>query len=240
MKQTWEIDILRSFAAHPNGAASNEDVYETVRTLRLITEAQDEPQFGHPHAYHNAMRSNFSVLCAKGDLEKLAQGSHKITPQGGRRIGQPPIVLPVMDPAVVLLRKYGSGGEGEDHRELKGWIAQHPRVIGLTNVSGVTVERQFISGDAVDLVFEHGPGAYTVVEIETTTPLPGAHQAIKYRALLCAEKRFPLDSESVRTIVVAWSIPSHVKRFCADYRVEFREYRKPALTERVGTVRSAL
>ena len=67
---------------------------------------------------------------------------------------------------------------------MKASIGKHPDVIGLADVSCATVEHLFISGYAVDLVFAHKSGAYTVVEIEITTPLPGAHQAIKYRALL--------------------------------------------------------
>jgi hypothetical protein len=129
--------------------------------------------------------------------------------------------------AMARLRKYGPGGEGKDHYELKTWIQRHPEVIGLTDVSDVAVEHPFISGDAVDLVFAHKSGAYTVVEIETTTPLPGAHQAIKYRALLCAEKGLPLDSSKVRSKIVAWSIPSDVEQFCSTYGIEFHHYGKP-------------
>lgn len=124
------------------------------------------------------------------------------------------------------LRKYGPGGEGPDHQKLKEWIADHPDVLGLTDVSGHQVEYRFESGDRADLVFEHKSGIYTVIEVETTTPLPGAHQAIKYRALLCAQKGFPLDSHKVRSILVAWSIPLQVATFCTNYGIEFRQYAK--------------
>jgi hypothetical protein len=131
--------------------------------------------------------------------------------------------------AVAQLRKYGGGGEDKAHRELKEWIADHPDVLALTDVSSVTVEHPFASGDVADLVFAHKSGIYTVVEIETTTPLPEAHQAIKYRALLCAKHGFPLDSENVRAIVVAWSIPSNVEHFCATYNIDFHQVQQPSL-----------
>jgi len=129
--------------------------------------------------------------------------------------------------AVAQVRKYGVGGEGKAHKELKEWIAKHPDVLGLTDVVSSTVEHPFISGDAADIVFGLRSGAYAVVEIETTTPLPGAHQAIKYRALLCAEKQLPLGSSKVRSILVAWAIPPNVRRFCADYAIDFQEYEIP-------------
>jgi RecB family endonuclease NucS len=92
-------------------------------------------------------------------------------------------------------------------------------VLGLTDVSKHHVEYRFQSGDRADLVFEHRSGVYTVVEVETTTPLPGAHQAIKYRALLCAQKGFPLTSQKVRSILAAWSIPTQVADFCTTYGI---------------------
>jgi hypothetical protein len=129
---------------------------------------------------------------------------------------------------VAKARKYGPGGEGEAHKALKKWISEHPEVLGLTDVNGVSVEHPFVSGDAADIVFSHSSGSHTVIEIETTTPLPGAHQCIKYRALLCAERGIPLDADQTRAILVAWSIPPHVQAFCGVYGILCREYALPA------------
>ncbi len=125
--------------------------------------------------------------------------------------------------AVAKTRKYGPGGEGRAHKELKEWIAKHPEELHLCDVTSTTVEHTFISGDVADIVFTHNSGQYTVVEIETTTPLPGAHQAIKYRALLCAQYGLALDTDKVRAVLVAWSVPIAVQEFCKNYGVEFRE-----------------
>jgi hypothetical protein len=122
-------------------------------------------------------------------------------------------------------RKYGSGGEGEKHKELKLWIACHPEFLGSNDVTNVEVEHTYLSGDSADLVISHNDGKYTVVEVETTDPMPGAHQAIKYRSLLCAEKMLELGTERVRAVLVAWSIPDEVRNFCNKYGIEVKEIR---------------
>lgn len=131
--------------------------------------------------------------------------------------------------AVAVARKYGPGGEGEAHRKLKEWVAKHPDALGLHEVIGEgEVEYPFCCGDSADVVFRHKSGKWTAVEIETTTPFPaGAFQAIKYRALLCADKGFPLDSKHVEGILVAWSIPSKVREFCRKYGLLWKECQQP-------------
>jgi hypothetical protein len=124
---------------------------------------------------------------------------------------------------LLIGRKYGGGGEGEEHRKLKEYIRSHPEAIGLSSVKSGELEHTFISGDVVDILFEHRDGSYSVVEIETTDPLPGCYQAIKYRALQCAEMRLPLDSTKVRAVVVAHSIPSDLGKFCQSYGIHFYE-----------------
>ena len=123
-------------------------------------------------------------------------------------------------------RKYGSGGEGQDHKELKIWLSQNPHKLGLKNVVNVEIEYKFLSGDAADIIFVHSKNRYTIIEVETNIPMPGAHQAIKYRALLCAEKQFPLDSPKVRAILVAWSIPKDVRIFCRNYSIGYQVHKK--------------
>jgi len=129
--------------------------------------------------------------------------------------------------ALAAQRKYGPGGEGPDHRRLKNWIAKHPEALHINDVAKVKEEYPFVSGDRADIVFTHTSGASTVIEIETTTPYPGAHQAIKYRALLCAEKGLPLNAENTTTMLVAWSIPLEVRAFCDKYGILWREYKLP-------------
>jgi hypothetical protein len=120
---------------------------------------------------------------------------------------------------VLLNRKYGSGGEGEEHKRLKNWIAEHPEFIGLTNVVGKEIEYIFASGDIVDILFERDNGKFAVVEIETAFPSPGSYQALKYKVLKCAELRSDIKSPNVEAIIVAWSFPPEVKAFCRKYGI---------------------
>lgn len=127
---------------------------------------------------------------------------------------------------VLQKRKYGPGGEGDNHKRLKEWIAKYPHAIGLKDVRNCEVEYSFCSGDTVDLLFERKNRHDVVVEIETDIPLPGAHQAIKYRALRCAEKNYQLTDARVKSVLVAWEIPQDVKKFCELYNIAVFEIKK--------------
>ena len=80
---------------------------------------------------------------------------------------------------VFLERKYGSTGEGELHRKLKNWIAEHPDFLGIKNVKDVKIEYIFPSGDIADILFICNSNKFAVVEIETNIVLPGCFQALK-------------------------------------------------------------
>jgi hypothetical protein len=126
---------------------------------------------------------------------------------------------------VALSRKY-PGGEGPEHRALKHWIADNPSSIGLPADSKKSVEHLFESGDCVDIAFSLPNGDCAAVEIETTQPFPGAHQAIKYRALLAAQRNWNLDSRRVTGILVAWAFSSADLTFCKKYGLQAWTCRK--------------
>jgi hypothetical protein len=124
-----------------------------------------------------------------------------------------------------ITRKYGPGGEGNVHKELKDWVAQNPIEIGLINVKKTEIEYAFASGDCADIVFELDGNKYVVVEIETREPSPGSLQALKYRVLKCAELGLDIKSPNVEAILVAWSIPKEVRNFCTKYGIRYVEKR---------------
>ncbi len=126
---------------------------------------------------------------------------------------------------VLALRKYGLGGEGQEHKRLKEYIAGHPEEIGISDVKNVTVEHVFCCGDTVDVLFELNNSTDIVVEIETIDPEPGCHQAIKYRALRCAERGIPLDSKQVKAYLVAWETPRVVASFCDRYSIVCKKFK---------------
>lgn len=128
---------------------------------------------------------------------------------------------------ILLKRKYGSGGESENHRHLKEYIARHPELLGINPRSvEARVEHLFPSGDLVDILFEpKKEGKNTVVEIELDCVLPGLHQAIKYRALRCAQLNRPLDDVGVEAFVVAWSFTPFEDQFCQKYSIKHFSFR---------------
>ena len=122
------------------------------------------------------------------------------------------------------IRKHGFGGPSVEHEKLKHHIFANPDIIGLQNVNMANseVEYSFMSGDRVDILFQDENQEYVVVEIETTNPFPGAYQAVKYRALKCAEEGFPLNSPKVNAVLVAYDIPQTTKSFCRKYSIGYR------------------
>lgn len=124
-------------------------------------------------------------------------------------------------------RKYGSGGEGQKHKALKEWCAKHPHELGLhdvVQVPGIT-EFDFVSGDRADIVFGMSGNRYAVVEVEAKTEdtLQGAHQALKYRVLMCAKKGLPIMSDKVEGLLAAFQVPGPVRKFCDTYNLRYVE-----------------
>lgn len=119
----------------------------------------------------------------------------------------------------------GGAGEGEEHRRLKALVAAKPRLVGLPAKSEATVEHRFLSGDKVDVKFDLPDGDAAVVEVETLVPLPGAHQAVKYRALLEVERSEPLGSGRVQAILVAHGFDAETRAVGEKYGVKLVQLR---------------
>lgn len=84
---------------------------------------------------------------------------------------------------------FGYGGEGEDHKRIKEYIAKHPESIGLD--ANLRADNEFIllSGDRLDVYF---PTINLAVEVKPLTSpdsdiLRGLFQCVKYKAILDAE-----------------------------------------------------
>ena len=72
-------------------------------------------------------------------------------------------------------------------------------------------------------MFDLPNGNAAVVEVETIVPLPGAHQAVKYRALLEVERDEPLGSGNVDVILVAHQFDMETKALARKYQVRLVE-----------------
>jgi hypothetical protein len=106
-------------------------------------------------------------------------------------------------------------GESDAHKTLKDEIAKNPEIVGATDVSFVSVEHRFPSGDRADLLLESSGSRWVVVEVELeglVETVTGLFQAVKYRALqqavLCTERR----DGSVSAILAARIIPTEVEK----------------------------
>lgn len=125
---------------------------------------------------------------------------------------------------VRVKRKYGKGGESAAHKRLKHYVADNPNKIGLKKSEVIaTVEHSYVSGDMVDVSFAPTKkgSLNTVVEIELDNVLPGIHQAIKYRALRCAQLGLSLNSKKVRATVVAWLFTPEEEKLCKKYGIDY-------------------
>lgn len=127
-----------------------------------------------------------------------------------------------------LGQKYGPGGEGERHRNLKEYIAKNPRVLGLGKAKkkDISVEHRFMTGDRADLSIDFINGKHCVVEVEVEgdkSTLIGAHQALKYRALRAGE----LDQakKRIHAFLVAYDIPQSTREFCERHGITALEIR---------------
>lgn len=194
---------------------------------RYYRDSSDKPFWGSQlHRYledaqiHRILTDLLSVVSG-ADREKVGDILHRHfgdaqAPAADGTLAS--TLLPL--PRLINLRKYGFGGEGPDHKKLKEWIAATPTSIGLPANSTPHIEFGFESGDCVDIAFEISKDQWAVVEIETTTPKPGAHQVIKYRELLNAKKNWSIGSEMVTGILVAWSFDNHTLEFCTNYGIQ--------------------
>lgn len=113
-----------------------------------------------------------------------------------------------------------SGGESDEHRNLKHLVAASPELLDLPRNAKPTIEHAFLSGDRVDVKFDLPDGSAAVVEIETICPLPGAHQAVKYRALLEVERRDNAATGRVQAILVAHLFDGETRDLAQQYNIK--------------------
>ena len=109
------------------------------------------------------------------------------------------------------------GGEGEKHRTLKTYLANHPTLFG-EGLELVAIEYTFQSNDRVDILFKDTAGTPVTVEVETDQPASGIWQAVKYKHFAAVEYGIPC--EQVRSILAAPRIPDNVKQECERLGIE--------------------
>lgn len=103
--------------------------------------------------------------------------------------------------------KVRSGGESEQHRRLKEYIAKHPEILELpASAREGTVEFSLPSGDSLDVLFQAGAD-WIAVEVKSARSLlsdivRGMFQCVKYQAVIEAFQAWQGLPQSARTILV--------------------------------------
>ncbi len=126
----------------------------------------------------------------------------------------------------------GGGGESDDHKQLKHYVADHPEhALCEAGLRKVDVEYPFCTGDRIDVLLEDNLGRPVAVEIElsqSASQKEGFMQAIKYRALICAHWGRKLDGG--RAMLVAHELAPEIIELCKREGVEWHVIPRTELT----------
>ena len=124
-------------------------------------------------------------------------------------MGVEPVESLLTDPRPVR----GGGGEGEAHRHLKEYIAEHPDSVGLGRRARlVRTEAPLSSGDEVDVLFTNGTN-YIAIEVKTSEAgiseiERGMYQCVKYAAVLRAmQKAVPSTPSAEAWLALGGTLP---------------------------------
>lgn len=99
------------------------------------------------------------------------------------------------------------GGERDEHKALKEYVAQNPRVIGLgTNTPIGTTEYLLPSGDSLDVSF-NGKKVWVAAEVKSSISaeadiVRGLFQCVKYRAVMEAVLLTEAEPQNARALLV--------------------------------------
>lgn len=101
----------------------------------------------------------------------------------------------------------GGGGESEQHKALKEYVAMTPAVVGLAATHPIgTVELSLPSGDCLDVSF-NGKGPWVAAEVKSALSneadlIRGLFQCVKYRAVMEAVLLVESKPQNARAVLV--------------------------------------
>lgn len=121
---------------------------------------------------------------------------------------------PAMSNFTSFVSNATGGGESEDHKALKAYVAQNPRVIGLgaNPPTGIT-EFPLPSGDRLDVSFK-GKKVWVAAEVKSSISaesdiVRGLFQCVKYRAVMEAVLLTESRPQNARVLLVLESKLPH-------------------------------
>lgn len=121
----------------------------------------------------------------------------------------------------------GAGGESEEHRRLKEYVAQHPEKLEIKAGKSGEMEYLLPSADKVD-VFFHGSKS-TLVEVKSCKSSDddlkrGIYQCVKYRAVYSAWRLNQLDVSNnsfVQAVLVTErDLPKELAQLTSELKIE--------------------
>ena len=96
------------------------------------------------------------------------------------------------------------GGESDEHRQLKEYVAAHPEIVGLKKGEQGCMEYTLLSGDRLDVFFKDSNVAVEIKsEISSDADvLRGLFQCVKYKSILDAEAQVHGQKQNARAILL--------------------------------------
>ncbi len=124
---------------------------------------------------------------------------------------------------------WGSGGEGEEHRQLKRLLCNNPHLVGLEQGDPAgNPEYDLPSGDSVDVVFDYASQLHAVEVKPANAPVGditrGLFQCVKYRAVMQAQARYLRDRRPLTVcLALGGRLPSQLISLRNSLNVEVYE-----------------
>ena len=109
--------------------------------------------------------------------------------------------------AIEAAAHFDGGGESEEHRALKEYVARNPRIVGLPARLGTgQMEYALASGDSLDVFFFHN-GLRLAVEVKSRISaysdiVRGLFQCVKYRSVLTAAIAVENSNDSADAVLL--------------------------------------
>lgn len=111
-------------------------------------------------------------------------------------------------PSIIFpISVYYGGGEGEQHKQLKEFVANNPAIVGLpTSCSKGRTEFALLSGDSLDVMFSWRDELIAVEVKSSISNMSdinrGLYQCVKYQAVLEAMLGVQGKPKNVRTVLI--------------------------------------
>jgi len=177
----------------------------------------------------NLQVSDFDALVSRwlsgdpSDLRSLlltVDGSVRNRSKLESLLAAPPAATPTPQNYKDVLSKaaaFQAGGEGQEHRHLKEFVARNPQVLQLPAGLTGTTEYPLPSGDCVDVLFQNG-GAWIAVEVKSRRSpeadvVRDIFQCVKYQAVIEAyQTSLELRPDARALLILEAQLPQRLIR----------------------------